>query len=117
MVERFIRTFKTRLERYFTESNRVRWVDIYEQISEAINNSVNRSIVVIIIQPQPFFAIVLNYIIDPNLMLQVIITFLKVYHQTKSRFRIERKYLKSYTDLDRPLMTANFQLVILFACH
>ena len=46
MVERFIRTFKTRLERFFTETNSVRWVDVYEKISEAINNTVNRSIVV-----------------------------------------------------------------------
>ena len=44
MVERFIRTLKTRLERYFTEHKTVRWIDVLPQISEAINNTVNRSI-------------------------------------------------------------------------
>ena len=44
MVERFIRTLKTRLERYFTEHNTKRWIDVLPKISEAINNSVNRSI-------------------------------------------------------------------------
>lgn len=44
IVERFIRTLKTRLERYFTETNSVRWVDILPKVSEALNNSYNRSI-------------------------------------------------------------------------
>ena len=44
MVERFIRTLKTRIERYFTETNSVRWVDVLQNISDGINNSVNRSI-------------------------------------------------------------------------
>ena len=44
MAERFIRTLKTRIERFFTESSNFRWVDILQDLSEAINNSVNRSI-------------------------------------------------------------------------
>ena len=44
MAERFIRTLKTRIERYFTESGTFRWVDILQDLSEAINNSENRSI-------------------------------------------------------------------------
>ena len=44
MAERFIRTLKTRIERFFTESNNFRWIDILQSLSEAINNSTNRSI-------------------------------------------------------------------------
>lgn len=44
MAERFIRTLKTRLQRHFTENNTFRWVDVLPKLSEAINNSVNRSI-------------------------------------------------------------------------
>ena len=44
MVERFIRTLKTRLERYFTENDTKNWVKVLPQISTAINNTVNRSI-------------------------------------------------------------------------
>ena len=44
MAERFIRTLKTRIERYFTENHTLRWVDVLQQLSDAINNSVNRSI-------------------------------------------------------------------------
>lgn len=44
MVERFIRTLKERLERYFTENRTFKWVDVLQKISAAINNSVNRSI-------------------------------------------------------------------------
>ena len=44
IVERFIRTLKTRLERYFTEKNTRRWLSILPEISQAINNTVNRSI-------------------------------------------------------------------------
>ena len=44
MVERFIRTLKGRIERHFTENNTKRWVDVLQQISDGINNTVNRSI-------------------------------------------------------------------------
>ena len=44
MAERFIRTLKTRIQRHFSENNTFRWVDILPKLSEAINNSVNRSI-------------------------------------------------------------------------
>ena len=44
MVERFIRTLKTRFERYFSETNDVRWIDVLQDFSKAINNSVNRTI-------------------------------------------------------------------------
>ena len=44
MAERFIRTLKTRIERHFTENRTLRWVDVLQKLSEAINNSVNRSI-------------------------------------------------------------------------
>ena len=44
IVERFIRTLKSRIERYFTEQNTVKWVDILPKISEGLNNSYQRSI-------------------------------------------------------------------------
>lgn len=44
MAERFIRTLKTRIERFFTESGTFRWIEILQDLSEAINNSENRSI-------------------------------------------------------------------------
>ena len=44
MAERFIRTLKTRIARYFTEHNTLRWIDVLQNLSDAINNSVNRSI-------------------------------------------------------------------------
>ena len=44
MVERFIKTLKGRLERYFTENNTERWIDVLQDISAALNNSINRSI-------------------------------------------------------------------------
>ena len=44
IVERFIRTLKTRLARYFTENNTFKWYDVLDKISEGINNSINRSI-------------------------------------------------------------------------
>ena len=44
IVERFIRTLKSRIERYFTEKNTVRWIDILPKISKALNNSYHRSI-------------------------------------------------------------------------
>ena len=44
MVERFNRTLKERIERYFTEKNTKTWIDILQDFSTNINNSVNRSI-------------------------------------------------------------------------
>jgi len=44
IVERWNRTFKTRLERYFTEKNKERWIDVLSQFTTNINNSKNRSI-------------------------------------------------------------------------
>ena len=44
MVERFNRTLKERIERYFTENKTKTWVDILEDFSNNINHSVNRSI-------------------------------------------------------------------------
>ena len=43
IVERFNRTLKSRLERYFTESKDHRWIDVLEQMTKNINNTVNRS--------------------------------------------------------------------------
>ena len=44
IVERWNRTLKTRLHRYFTENKTKRWVDILEQFTKNINASFNRSI-------------------------------------------------------------------------
>ena len=44
IVERWNRTIKTRLERYFTERNRKRWIDVLTQFTKNINNTNNRSI-------------------------------------------------------------------------
>ena len=44
MVERLNRTLKERLERFFTESNRMRWVDVLGDFISNINHSVNRTI-------------------------------------------------------------------------
>ena len=44
MVERFNRTIKERIERYFTENKISRWVDILADFAANINNSLNRSI-------------------------------------------------------------------------
>ena len=44
IVERFIRSLKSRIERYFTEHNTFKWIDVLPKISEALNNSYNRSI-------------------------------------------------------------------------
>ena len=44
IVERWNRTLKTRLHRYFTEKKTTRWIDVLEQFTRNINNSVNRSI-------------------------------------------------------------------------
>ena len=43
IVERFNRTFKTRLERFFTESKDHRWVDVLQKMTTNINHTVNRS--------------------------------------------------------------------------
>ena len=44
MVERFNRTLKERIERYFTEKKTTRWVDILQDFSNNINHTTNRSI-------------------------------------------------------------------------
>ena len=44
MVERFNRTLKERIERYFTEKKTKKWIDILQDFSKNINNTVNRSI-------------------------------------------------------------------------
>lgn len=44
IAERFIRTLKTRIERYFTEKNTVKWIDILPKLSDDINNSYHRTI-------------------------------------------------------------------------
>ena len=44
IAERFIRTLKTRIERYFTENNTVKWIDVLEKLSQDLNNSYHRSI-------------------------------------------------------------------------
>lgn len=44
MAERAIRTIKTRLYKYFTHMETLRWVDIIDKIVLAINNNVNRTI-------------------------------------------------------------------------
>ena len=44
IVERWNRTFKTRLERYFTENSTKKWIDVLDDLTRNINNSVNRSI-------------------------------------------------------------------------
>jgi len=44
IVERWNRTLKTRLERYFTETNRKRWIDVLPQFTTNINNTKNRTI-------------------------------------------------------------------------
>ena len=44
MVERFNRTLKERIERYFTENRTKNWISILQDFSTNINNSINRSI-------------------------------------------------------------------------
>ena len=44
MVKRFNRTLKERIERYFTETKTNKWIDIFQDFSSNINNSINRSI-------------------------------------------------------------------------
>ena len=44
IVERWNRTFKTRLERYFTNTKTKNWVKVLQNFTKNINNSINRSI-------------------------------------------------------------------------
>ena len=44
MVERFNRTLKDRLERYFTETSHKRWLDVLQDFVNNINHSINRTI-------------------------------------------------------------------------
>ncbi len=44
MAERAIRTLKTRIARYMTENNTKKWIDVLQQLADAINNTKNRSI-------------------------------------------------------------------------
>ena len=44
MVERFNRTLKERIERYFTEHSTKNWIDILQNFSDNINKSINRTI-------------------------------------------------------------------------
>ena len=43
-MERFNRTLKSRLERYFTENKTTTWINVLQDFTRNINNSVNRSI-------------------------------------------------------------------------
>ena len=44
IVERFNRTIKERLERYFTENKTKSWFPVLQDITRNINNTVNRTI-------------------------------------------------------------------------
>ena len=44
MCERTIRTLKTRIQRYFTEHDTLKWVDVIQQFSKNLNNTINRTI-------------------------------------------------------------------------
>ena len=44
IVERWNRTFKTRIERYFTLTKSKNWVKVLQNFTRNINNSINRSI-------------------------------------------------------------------------
>ena len=44
IVERYNRTLKSRLERYFTETNSHKWLDVLPKMTKNINNTINRSI-------------------------------------------------------------------------
>ena len=44
IVERWNRTFKTRLQRYFTEMKTKRWTNVLQDFTRNINKSINRSI-------------------------------------------------------------------------
>ena len=44
IIERFNRTLKSRIERYFTEHNTKNWIDILDQMTTNYNNTEHRSI-------------------------------------------------------------------------
>ena len=44
IVERWNRTFKTRMQRYFSENKTFKWINVLQNFTRNINNSVNRSI-------------------------------------------------------------------------
>ena len=44
MVERFNRTLKERIERYFTETGKKIWINILDDFVSNINHSINRTI-------------------------------------------------------------------------
>ena len=44
IAERAIRTLKTRLARYFTESGTIKWISVLDQFVNNINNSIHSSI-------------------------------------------------------------------------
>lgn len=44
VVERFNRTLKTKMYRYFTHKNTLRWIDVLDSLLESYNNSHHRSI-------------------------------------------------------------------------
>ena len=44
IVERWNRTFKTRIQRYFTHNKTKKWIKHLQQFTKNINNSVNRSL-------------------------------------------------------------------------
>ena len=44
IVERWNRTFKTRIQRYFSEKKSFKWINVLQKFTKNINNSVNRSI-------------------------------------------------------------------------
>jgi hypothetical protein len=44
LAERCIRTIKTRLYKYFTEKQTMKWVDVIDKIVNGVNNSVHRII-------------------------------------------------------------------------
>mgnify|MGYP000068844348 CR=1 FL=1 len=44
IVERFNRTLKTRIARYFTENGTTKWIDALQGITNAYNKSYHRSI-------------------------------------------------------------------------
>ena len=44
IAERAIRTLKTRIGRYFTENKTSKWIDVYDKLAEAYNQTYHRSI-------------------------------------------------------------------------
>lgn len=44
IVDRFTRTVKDRIERYFTESKNVRWIDIFPKLIQGYNESVHKTL-------------------------------------------------------------------------